>query len=433
MSEPSPRLAASPSPPTGACSKAGLRERVRRRATLLLAVLPGASPRDLGGFWVNAWPFPAVVFSAFLIAWGAECAQFLVSQGMALAILAWLQALPEFAVEAVIAWSQQVHFMTANFTGSLRLLVGLGWPLIFAIAAFGSWRRDGKLLRRIHLEDEHCVEVIALGVPITYFILIYFKGTLTLLDAAVLGAMYALYLWVLQKVPPREMESVEDLEAIPRAVMRLPRGPRVAIVLTFFLAGGAILYLSAAPFLRSMLRFAVYLGISEYLFIQWVAPFLSEFPEMFSTFYWARHRSKAPMALMNMVSANINQWTMLAAMIPIVYSFSIGAPSSIHFDAFQRQEILLTIAQSMLGMLLLANMSFHLFEAGGILFLWGLQFLQPHLHDQVTLAYFGWVLYELVMIFVVRRRFEAGVAFSRLWKSHGARAARKKTAPAAGA
>src|SRR5206468_9284366 len=30
--------------------------------------------------------------------------QFLISQGLALAILAWLQTLPEFAVEAVIAW-----------------------------------------------------------------------------------------------------------------------------------------------------------------------------------------------------------------------------------------------------------------------------------------------------------------------------------------
>ena len=71
---------------------------------------------------------------------------------MALAILAWLQALPEFAVEAVIAWSQQIHFMTANFTGSLRLLVGLGWPLIFAVAAWGEWRRERRLLRRIDLD-----------------------------------------------------------------------------------------------------------------------------------------------------------------------------------------------------------------------------------------------------------------------------------------
>src|SRR5262245_58326311 len=50
------------------------------------------------------WTFPSVLGSAVLIAWAAEAAQFLVSQGLALAILAWLQTLPEFAVEAVIAW-----------------------------------------------------------------------------------------------------------------------------------------------------------------------------------------------------------------------------------------------------------------------------------------------------------------------------------------
>jgi len=54
--------------------------------------------------WSALWTFPSILLSAFIIAWGAEAAQFLISQGMALAILAWLQTLPEFAVEAVIAW-----------------------------------------------------------------------------------------------------------------------------------------------------------------------------------------------------------------------------------------------------------------------------------------------------------------------------------------
>src|SRR5438045_5623692 len=86
------------------------------------------------------WTFPSILLSAFVIAWGAEAAQFLISQGLALAILAWLQTLPEFAVEAVIAWNagkdpSQTHLAIANFTGSLRLLVGLGWPMIYFVAA----------------------------------------------------------------------------------------------------------------------------------------------------------------------------------------------------------------------------------------------------------------------------------------------------------
>lgn len=417
MSEPTPR----PAVPDAA--RTDRKERVRRRAAAILAsIAPGAAPQGLGGFWANAWPFPAVVFSAFMISWGAECAQFLVSQGMALAILAWLQAMPEFAVEAVIAWSQQIHFMTANFTGSLRLLVGLGWPMIFGVAALGAWTRERRLLRTIHLDEEHCIEVLALGPPILYFLIIYFKGTLTLLDAAILMAMYVLYLWVLKKVPPREAEEIEDLEAIPRRVMRLPRRQQVVAITCFFVVGGAILYVAAEPFLHSMLRFAVFFGVSEYLFIQWVAPFLSEFPEKLSALYWARKPGKAPMALMNMVSANVNQWTMLAAMIPIVYSFSVGVPTHIPFDEFQRTEILLTLAQSMLGLLLLSNMSFHIVEAGGIFFLWGLQLVRPHLHTEVTIIYFAWVAYELFMALVVRRRLAALGALVRVWRAHGARA-----------
>ena len=87
----------------------------------------------------SVWTFPSILLSAFVIAWGAEAAQFLISQGLALAILAWLQTMPEFAVEAVIAWQagkdpSKTHLAIANFTGSLRLLVGLGWPMIYFVA-----------------------------------------------------------------------------------------------------------------------------------------------------------------------------------------------------------------------------------------------------------------------------------------------------------
>src|SRR6266516_8016462 len=98
-------------------------------------MLPKGSPLSA------VWTFPSSLSSSFIIAWAAEAAQFLMSQGLALAILAWLQTLPEFAVEAAIAWQagkdpEKIHLVTANFAGSLRLLVGLGWPMIFVTAAF---------------------------------------------------------------------------------------------------------------------------------------------------------------------------------------------------------------------------------------------------------------------------------------------------------
>src|SRR5262245_11187130 len=195
------------------------RHRASARARRALAALVGPAPAaGQVSLFQALWPFPSVVFSAFLIAWGAECAQFWVSRGMALAILAWLQALPEFAVEAVIAWTGQIHFMTANFTGSLRLLVGLGWPLIFGVSVWGAWRRDRVFMTRIHLDNENCIEVVTLGLPILYFLVIYAKATLTLLDSVILLAIYAFYLWILRMVPPRDIEHVEDLEAIPRRI-----------------------------------------------------------------------------------------------------------------------------------------------------------------------------------------------------------------------
>src|SRR5215470_2409622 len=126
------------------------------------------------------WTFPAMIGSAFVVAWGAEAAEFLMSQGLALALLALIQTMPEFAVEAVIAWKagkdpNMVHLAIANFTGSLRLLTGFGWPMIYAVAAVSSRRRRGKPLERIALADDHAVEVVGLLPPLAYFVVVWWK------------------------------------------------------------------------------------------------------------------------------------------------------------------------------------------------------------------------------------------------------------------
>jgi len=85
---------------------------------------------------------------------------------LALAILAWLQTLPEFAVEAVIAWEagrnpERAHLAIANLTGAIRLLLGLGWPMIYFVFAAASRRRGAATrLPRITLEPEHAIEVM---------------------------------------------------------------------------------------------------------------------------------------------------------------------------------------------------------------------------------------------------------------------------------
>ncbi len=354
--------------------------------------------------WSAIWTFPSILLSAFVIAWGAEAAQFLISQGLALAILAWLQTLPEFAVEAVIAWNAgkdptQSHLAIANFTGSLRLLVGLGWPMIYFVAAFSR-----RALVNIDLEREHSVEVFGLLLPILYFLFIWWKASLTLWDAFPLIGFYVLYLWVLWKIPPREerAEDLAELGYVPRKTLEMRPAMRNATIWALFLIGGAILYFSAHPFLESMLAIASTMGVSTFVFVQWVAPFLSEFPEKLSAFYWARRVSTANIALMNMVSSNINQWSILSAMIPILFVISAGEIRPLPFDAHQQEEILLTILQSLLGFLLLLNLQLKFHEALLLFVMWLVQFLVPSWRGPMIYVYLGWCLLEGVRLLLHR-------------------------------
>ena len=89
----------------------------------------------------------AILGAAFLLSWGAEVAQLDISQGLALAFLAFIAVLPEYAVDLVFAWKAGAddalgaltctdpcaavepanrQLAIANMTGANRLLIGLG-------------------------------------------------------------------------------------------------------------------------------------------------------------------------------------------------------------------------------------------------------------------------------------------------------------------
>jgi cation:H+ antiporter len=389
-------------------------------------MIPEASPSSV------FWTAPSILVAAMLIAWAAESAQFFIAQGFALAILAWLQTLPEFAVEAVLAWRQQVPLLMANLTGALRLLTGLGWPMIYATAAVFHRKRRGRPLFEIRLADEHCVEVVGLLAAMVYAAVICAKSSLTVVDAAILIAIYVAYLMVLSRMPSEEAENIEDLELVPRTIVTAPKNMRVAAIAGLFLGGGALIYFTAEPFLASLLAVSATLGVPNFIFVQWVAPFVSEFPEKVSAFYWARTVDRASTALMNMVSSNINQWTLLAAMLPITYSLSRGAVSAIPLDGQQQFELLMTLGQSLLAALFLVDMRLRWWEAAGLFGLWGIQFafspvkpgpslagfLATHIHLWVTVAYFAWCAVEIARMLTGRRRPEAFRWFGVMWGRH---------------
>jgi cation:H+ antiporter len=389
------------------------------RLIKLLASVAGAGGSALSALWT----FPSILLSAFLVAWGAEAAQFLMSQGLALAILAWLQTLPEFAVEAVIAWEAgadpaRAHLAIANLTGAIRLLLGLGWPMIYFVAALSGRRRPGGLLPTIRLAPEHSVEIVGLVPPLLYFALVLWKGSFGWMDAVVLIVLYLAYLGVLLRNPPHEVEELTTAPRVARWAYHQPGWRRPAAIVGLFAVGGALLYLTAHPFLESMLAVAGVFGVSQFVLVQWVAPFLSEFPEKVSAFAWARRVTHAPMALMNLVSSNINQWTVLAAMIPLVYGYSHlqhhGTWIAFTFDAPQRLELILTLLQTALAMLLLANLEFDSLDASIIFVLWLAQFLVPHWREEVAVAYGAWMVILVGQYALGNRRF---LAWRYFWET----------------
>jgi cation:H+ antiporter len=356
------------------------------------------------------WSGPAIILASLMIAWGAEAAQFFIAQGIALAVLALLQTLPEFAVEAVLAWHRETPFLLANLTGALKLLTGLGWPMIYFAAARG-YRRDHKEpMRVIRLDEEQAVQIFGLLAGIFYQVAIWWKGSLTIYDGLVLLAIYGGYLWIMRRLPPAEQEGIEEVTGIPRAIIGAAKPVRIMAILGLFVVGGVAVFLVADPFLAGLFGLATATGISSFVFISWVAPMISEAPEGISAYYWARDPKRASIALMNLVSSNINQWTLLAAMLPVVLSIAAGRVEAIPLNAMQSRELIMTLAQSLLGALFLINMELAWWEAVGLFVLWLAQFLLSLgdtgnlVHTVITWIYFGWCGVELIRLLSGNRK-----------------------------
>jgi cation:H+ antiporter len=74
-----------------------------------------------------------------------------------------------------------------------------------------------------------------------------------------------------------------------------------------------------------------------------------------------------------MISSKVNQWTLLVGALPLAFSLSSGGLHAMHLDGRQREEIFLTAAQSVFGLVIISNYRFAIHEAAMLFVLFAMQ------------------------------------------------------------
>ncbi len=316
--------------------------------------------------WVALSSGIGIFGAAFLLSWACEVAELDIPRALALAFLALVAVAPEYAVDVYFAWRagqdpSYTAFATANMTGSNRLLIGVGWVapvLIAALRRREAATTSGWLRREIVLPREQAVEVNYLALATAYSVVIPFKRTLSLVDTAILFVIFALYMRAAGRT--HHEEPVLEGPAAMIAALGVV-GRRLMAVGLFALAGLTILT-AAEPFAESLIASGKEFGVEEFLLVQWVAPLASESPEFVVAILFA-WRGAAAAGIGTMISSKVNQWTLLVGALPLAYALSHGSMEPMHLDDRQCEEILLTTAQSVFALLVIANFRFALWEA----------------------------------------------------------------------
>ena len=331
----------------------------------------------------------AVIGAAFLLAWAAEAAQLDVSASLAIGVLALIAVLPEYAVGFVFAWkggndfeqygydckapdtegASNCSLVLANMTGANRLLIGIGWSLIVFIA-YWQWRRRGERHDGVTMERSKAVELAYLSVACAYCLTLPLKRSITLIDAVILVSIFIAYTLRISKAP----QTHPDLIGPAAWIGDMSKRARRTSVLSMFAFAGIVILLVAEHFAESLVETGTELGVSEFLLVQWLAPLASEAPELLVVALYA-WRLKTSEALTAVVSSKINQWTLLVGTLPLVFAIASGSLHGLPMETAQREEVLLTAAQTVFAVALLVNLSISLREAFALFGLFWAQFI----------------------------------------------------------
>ncbi|MDD7968465.1 sodium:proton exchanger [Actinomycetospora lemnae] len=346
----------------------------------------------------------AIIGAAFLLSWAAEAAQVDISAGLAIALLALVAVLPEYAVDFVFtiqggeAYAQYgptclppgsteqspCGLALANMTGANRILVGVGWALVVLLAAIrlrrggadpgqeggpGTSHREGHATR-VTLQRTDAVPLVFLLLATVYSLTLPLRVSITLVDTVVLVGIFVLYSIRVAKAPAED----PDLIGPSAWVGRMDAGKRRTGYIAFFVVAAVIIILCAEPFADSLVQTGTELGISQFFLVQWLAPLASEAPELLVAGLYA-WRLKTTDALATLVSSKVNQWSLLVGTLPIVFALSAGSLNGLPVDTVQREELLITAAQSLFAVALLITLSITVYGALSLLGLFVAQFV----------------------------------------------------------
>lgn len=309
----------------------------------------------------------SIVAAAFLVTWVAEAAEVEISQSLALALVALIAVLPEYAVDMTFAWKAghdpvYAQYAAANMTGGNRLLVGLAWPLVVLIAWLRVRARGG--FRGLEVNRSVSLELVFLGAATVYSFLLPLKGNISLIDSVVLISMFVAYM----VLAGRGHHSQPEIVRPALAIAELPQAKRRRILLGLFAFSAVVIGLSAEPFAEGLVETGRSFDIDEFLLVQWLAPLASEAPEIVIATILAL-RGRASQGMGALISSKVNQWTLLIGTLPIAYAISNGSLSPLHLDDRQVEEVFLTAAQSAFAVAILVSLSLALWEAAALFFL----------------------------------------------------------------
>jgi cation:H+ antiporter len=365
--------------------------------------LSGVHPENIGLTLIFG---VSIIGAAFIVAWAAEAAETEVTQGLAVAAIAFIAVLPEYAVDVYFAYTagekpEFAQFAVANMTGANRLLVGFGWALIVFLFAYKSGWRDRELV----IGRNHMIEVVFLALATIYVFLLPLKGHIDLTDTLILGSIFAIYVYFIAKHPSEEPELLGPA----LLVASLPRAGKIACIGLLFVFAGACIFASAEPFAEGLVESGTALGIDEFLLVQWLAPLASEAPEITIAVLLVL-RARASVAMGALISSKVNQWTLLIGSLPVAYALGGGNGfPGLPLDSRQEEEIFLTAAQSFFAVAILLNLRISLWEAGALFILF---FTQIFITAEIVRTIYGFGYLALTLIVLLRKQHEIPLAFS---------------------